>query len=52
MNITIHPDDIELTLRIDGGELEFIVHRQDVHLKVILSESDMDYLKKRMSDWK
>jgi len=52
MNIKLFPDDIELTIRIDGGELEFQCDTTGITFKVVLSESDMDYLKERLKCWK
>jgi hypothetical protein len=52
MKIEISPDDIEMTLRIGGGELTLIDAEVGVTIEIILSESDMIYLQKRLSEWK
>ena len=51
MKIQIEPDDVELTLRIDGGELTLIDVDTGATFEIVFSESDMVYLKKRLSEW-
>jgi len=52
MKIQLHPDDTELTLRIDGGELTLIDAEVGVTIEIIFSESDMLYLQQRLNQWK
>lgn len=53
MKISCEPDDTELTINIGSGILSFIDVEAGIDLEVFLSESDMDYLKKRLVEcWK
>jgi len=49
MKISFNPDDTELELRIGDGVLSFI--DGETIVEIDLSESDMLYLKKRLSEW-
>jgi hypothetical protein len=51
MIVKIDPDDVELTLRIGGGELTLIDVDTGATFEIMFSESDMIYLKKRLSEW-
>ena len=51
MKIEIEPDDVEMSLRIDGGDLSLIDEYTGIDIKIVFSESDMEYLKKRLNEW-
>jgi len=51
MNIQINPDDTEMTLNIDGGILTITDVDAGTTIDVFFSESDMEYLKRRLNEW-
>jgi hypothetical protein len=48
MKMEFESDDLELDVNIDGGVLTIIDESSSITVEINLSESDMDYLKKRL----